>query len=117
MQTNSTSQVNVSFFPPAEASTLKDIETERKFKKKENSQIPVSLLHSRHINFAIWTLGGSQDFCTELELETLLLQNALEVFGHLHINAHSAHMAQEFHCCHFGTQSLPHGSLQEWKVK
>lgn len=64
--------------------------------------VRASLLHSRYINFAIRPFGGSQDFCTELELETLLLQNTLEVFGHLHINAHSTHMAQEFHSCDFG---------------
>lgn len=104
MQTKSTSQVNVSFFPPAAASTLEHIKMQQNLTKSQQrgrakarpearAKARTSLLHSRYINFAIRPFGGSQDFRTELELETLLLQNALEVFGHLHINAHSAHMA------------------------
>lgn len=66
------------------------------------------MFHSRHIDLAVGPLGGSHDFGAELELEALLLQDALEVLGHLHVDAHAAHMAQELHRCDFRAQTVPH---------
>lgn len=64
--------------------------------------------HLRHIDLAVGPLGGSHDFGAELELEALLLQDALEVLGHLHVDAHPSYMAQELHCRDFSAQTLPH---------
>lgn len=72
----------------------------------------VGVRDSRHVDLAVRPLGGPQNFGAELELQALLLQDALEVLGHLHVNTHAANMAQELHCCDFRAQTLPHGALQ-----
>lgn len=66
------------------------------------------MFYSRHINLAIRPLGGSHNFGAELELEALLLQDALEVLGDLHVDAHAANVAQELYRCNFRAQTLPH---------
>lgn len=62
----------------------------------------------RHFDLAIGPPGGSHDFGTQLEFETLLLQDALEVLGDLHVDAHAAHVAQELNRRDLGAQTLPH---------
>ena len=43
---------------------------------------------------------GRQDLGVQQELEALLGKATLEIFGHLHVDAQSAHMAQELHTRH-----------------
>lgn len=71
---------------------------------------------SRHIDLAVGPLDGSHHFGAELELEALLLQDALEILGHLHVDAEAAHVAQEFHRRDFRAQSLPHRPLQDGRM-
>lgn len=71
------------------------------------------LANSRHVYLAVGPLGGPQDFGAQLELKALLLQDALEVLGNFHVDAHAAHVAQKLHCRHRGTQTLPHRALQQ----
>lgn len=66
------------------------------------------MFYSRHIDLAVGPLGGAHDFGAELELEALFLQDALEALGHLHVDAHATHVAQELHRCNFRAQTLPH---------
>lgn len=68
-------------------------------------------LYLRNIDLAVWPPGGTHYFGTQLELHALLLKNPLEIFGDFHIDAHPTNVAQELNCCHFGAQSVPHGTL------
>lgn len=63
---------------------------------------------SRHVDLAVGPLGGAHHFGAELELEALLLEDALEVLGHLHVDAHPTHVAEELHRRDLGAQTLPH---------
>lgn len=72
--------------------------------------------NSRYINLAICSSGSSHNLCAKFELHALLLKDALEVLGDLHIDAHAANMAQELDGSHFGSQSLPHWTLQSRNI-
>lgn len=71
------------------------------------------MFHSRHVDLAVRPLGGSHDFGAELELHALLLQDALEGLGHLHVDAHAADVAQKLDSCDLRSKTLPHGPLQD----
>lgn len=70
--------------------------------------LQLKMFYSRHVDLAVGPLGGPHDFGAELELEALLLQDALEALGDLHVDAHAANVAQELHGCHLRAQTLPH---------
>jgi hypothetical protein len=57
-------------------------------------------------------LGGTHHLGTEHELEALFGERALEHLGHLHVDAHAADVAEEFHRRHLRAQSLPHTALK-----
>ena len=54
---------------------------------------------------------GRRHLGVELELDALLGEAALEVFGHLHVNSQTTYMAQELHAGHLCSQALPHWAL------
>lgn len=60
------------------------------YKKKKLFKLSLNL---RHINLAIRSPGGTQDFGTQFKLHALFQKNALEILGDLHIDAHPTDMA------------------------